>query len=54
MVDHTEEVELLGELLSTVSRLAVRNEFCQAIVDLGGLALVTQILTNNSDNAVRL
>ena len=29
---------ILSELCSTLSRLAVRNEFCQEVVDLGGLS----------------
>ncbi|OWK11789.1 ARMC6 [Cervus elaphus hippelaphus] len=39
---------ILSELCSTLSRLAVRNEFCQEVVDLGGLSvleLVKQVLS---------
>ncbi|XP_023562950.1 armadillo repeat-containing protein 6 [Octodon degus] len=39
---------VLGELCSTLARLAVRNEFCQEVVDLGGLdVLVTQLASCN-------
>jgi len=36
--------EVITELLPTLSRLAVRNEFCQEIVELGGLKFVSDIL----------
>ena len=37
----------LAELCSTLSRLAVRHEYCKDIVDLGGLKLVLEILEGN-------
>ncbi|XP_077894027.1 armadillo repeat-containing protein 6 isoform X2 [Ictidomys tridecemlineatus] len=37
---------VLSELFSTLSRLAVRNEFCQEIVDLGGLGILVTLLAN--------
>ncbi|KAM9686406.1 armadillo repeat-containing protein 6 isoform 1-T2 [Trichechus inunguis] len=43
---------VLGELCSTLSRLAVRNEFCQEIVDIGGLGILVGLLadyTNHQD-----
>ncbi|XP_019620441.1 PREDICTED: armadillo repeat-containing protein 6-like [Branchiostoma belcheri] len=36
-----------SEVCLTLSRLAVRNEFCQAIVDLGGLDLVLNVMRDN-------
>ncbi len=42
----------IGELCSTLGKLAVRNEFCQEIVDLGGLKMVLQILTENIKSQV--
>ncbi|XP_075405295.1 armadillo repeat-containing protein 6 [Tenrec ecaudatus] len=39
---------VLGELCSTLSRLAVRNEFCQEIVDLGGLGVLVALLDDGT------
>ncbi|XP_014921057.1 armadillo repeat-containing protein 6 [Acinonyx jubatus] len=41
---------VLSELCSTLSRLAVRNEFCQEVVDLGGLGVLVALLANCSDH----
>lgn len=38
---------VLSELCSTLSRLAVRSEFCQEVVDLGGLAILVDLLTDS-------
>ncbi|XP_036090270.1 armadillo repeat-containing protein 6 isoform X2 [Rousettus aegyptiacus] len=43
---------VLSELCSTLSRLAVRNEFCQEVVDLGGLSILVALLANCSDHQV--
>ncbi|XP_068197129.1 armadillo repeat-containing protein 6 [Antennarius striatus] len=43
-VDNT---SILSELCSTLSRLAVRNEFCQDICDLGGLKLMMTLLADS-------
>ncbi|XP_022353664.1 armadillo repeat-containing protein 6 isoform X2 [Enhydra lutris kenyoni] len=43
---------VLSELCSTLSRLAVRNEFCQEVVDLGGLGVLVALLANCSDHQV--
>lgn len=43
---------ILSELCSTLSRLAVRNEFCQEVVDLGGLSVLVALLTDCSDHQV--
>ncbi|NXP69193.1 ARMC6 protein, partial [Chloropsis cyanopogon] len=37
---------VLSELCATLSRLSVRNEFCQDIVDLGGLNLMVTLLAD--------
>ncbi|XP_051893822.1 armadillo repeat-containing protein 6 [Pristis pectinata] len=42
----TENPSVLSELCSTLSRLAVRNEFCQDIVDLGGLNFMVALLAD--------
>ncbi|XP_007943567.1 armadillo repeat-containing protein 6 [Orycteropus afer afer] len=41
---------VLGELCSTLSRLAVRNEFCQEIVDLGGLDVLVALLDDDTNH----
>lgn len=41
---------VLGELCSTLSRLAVRNEFCQDVVNLGGLSILVTLLANCGDH----
>ena len=47
-----EENAVLAEIFSTLGKLAVRNEFCQRIVDLGGLDLMLKVLHNNVKNKV--
>ncbi|XP_020385004.1 armadillo repeat-containing protein 6 isoform X1 [Rhincodon typus] len=42
----TDNPSVLSELCSTLSRLAVRNEFCQDIVDLGGLNFMVALLAD--------
>ncbi|NXD46289.1 ARMC6 protein, partial [Copsychus sechellarum] len=37
---------VLSELCATLSRLSVRNEFCQEIVDLGGLSFMVTLLAD--------
>lgn len=39
-----EDPGTVAELCSTLSRLAVRNEYCKDIVDLGGLQLILELL----------
>ncbi len=50
--DFQNDKAVLGELFSTLSRLAVRNEFCQEIMDLGGLILLLDTLESNMDHQV--
>lgn len=49
---HTGNNSVLSELCGTLSRLAVRNEFCQDIVDLGGLKFMANLLADNLDHQV--
>ena len=42
----------MGELFATLGRLAVRNEFCQDIMDLGGLQLMLGALEHNMAHQV--
>uniref|UniRef100_A0AAR2LNZ9 Armadillo repeat containing 6 n=1 Tax=Pygocentrus nattereri TaxID=42514 RepID=A0AAR2LNZ9_PYGNA len=46
---HPENMSVLSELCATLSRLAVRNEFCQDIVDLGGLKFMMTLLADSLD-----
>ncbi|XP_043909874.1 armadillo repeat-containing protein 6 isoform X2 [Protopterus annectens] len=43
----SENASVLGEICATLSRLAVRNEFCQDIVDLGGLNFMVALLADS-------
>lgn len=43
---------MLEELFATLACLAVRNEFCQEIVDLGGLPLFLSALESTLDHQV--
>ncbi|XP_067932090.1 armadillo repeat-containing protein 6-like [Watersipora subatra] len=43
---------VLADIFATLGRLAVRNEFCQKIVDLGGLTLMLDLLTRNIKHKV--
>uniref|UniRef100_A0A3Q1EHJ8 Armadillo repeat containing 6 n=1 Tax=Acanthochromis polyacanthus TaxID=80966 RepID=A0A3Q1EHJ8_9TELE len=44
---HLGNTSVLSELCATLSRLAVRNEFCQDICDLGGLKLMMTLLADS-------
>ncbi|XP_026877545.2 armadillo repeat-containing protein 6 [Electrophorus electricus] len=46
---HPGNLSVLSELCATLSRLAVRNEFCQDIVDLGGLKFMMTLLADSLD-----
>ncbi|XP_059418702.1 armadillo repeat-containing protein 6-like [Carassius carassius] len=46
---HPENTSVLSELCGTLSRLAVRDEFCQDIVDLGGLRFMITLLADSLD-----
>lgn len=46
------DVEMASELCVTLSRLAVRNEYCKDIVDLGGLKMVLKLLQDHTTNQV--
>uniref|UniRef100_A0A8I5TQ16 Armadillo repeat-containing protein 6 n=1 Tax=Pongo abelii TaxID=9601 RepID=A0A8I5TQ16_PONAB len=41
---------ILSELCGTLSRLAIRNEFCQEVVDLGGLSILVSLLADCNDH----
>ncbi|XP_068127379.1 armadillo repeat-containing protein 6 isoform X2 [Hyperolius riggenbachi] len=46
----TDNVGVLSELCATISRLCVRNEFCQDVVDLGGLNFMVALLADCIDH----
>ncbi|XP_076152120.1 armadillo repeat-containing protein 6 isoform X1 [Alosa pseudoharengus] len=48
--EHPQNTPVLSELCATLSRLAVRNEFCQDIVDLGGLKFMIDLLADSLDS----
>ncbi|KAK2822303.1 hypothetical protein Q5P01_022368 [Channa striata] len=48
---HHDNPSVLSELCATLSRLAVRNEFCQDICDLGGLKLMMTLLADSYESA---
>ena len=50
--DYADDKSVLGELFLTLSKLAVRNEFCQEIMELGGLDLMLPALGQSMDNQV--
>ncbi|XP_070830344.1 armadillo repeat-containing protein 6 [Chaetodon trifascialis] len=47
---HFDNTSVLSELCATLSRLAVRNEFCQDICDLGGLKLMMTLLADSYES----
>lgn len=47
---HLADGETVTELCNTLARLAVRNEFCQEIVDLGGLTLVLDAMHAHAEH----
>ncbi|XP_019954854.2 armadillo repeat-containing protein 6 [Paralichthys olivaceus] len=48
---HPDNSSVLTELCATLSRLAVRNEFCQDICDLGGLKFMMTLLADSYETA---
>ncbi|XP_020636648.3 armadillo repeat-containing protein 6 [Pogona vitticeps] len=42
----TDDCSVLSEICATLARLSVRNEFCQDIVDLGGLNFIVALLAD--------
>ncbi|KAK2895375.1 armadillo repeat-containing protein 6 isoform X1 [Channa argus] len=48
---HLNNMSVVSEICATLSRLAVRNEFCQDICDLGGLKLMIKLLGDSYESA---
>ena len=49
---HVDNFSVLSELCATLSRLAVRNEYCQDICDLGGLKFMMTLLVDSYESQV--
>ncbi|KAJ3594885.1 hypothetical protein NHX12_004190 [Muraenolepis orangiensis] len=47
---HPDNSAVLSELCATLARLAVRNEFCQEICDLGGLKFMMTLLADSFES----
>lgn len=50
---HLNNTSVLSDICATLSCLAVRNEFCQDISDLGGLKLMLTLLADSYETSVR-
>lgn len=50
IMEHYKDVEVASELCVTLSRLAVRNEYCKDVVDMGGLKMVLKLLQDHTSN----
>uniref|UniRef100_T1E6H4 Armadillo repeat-containing protein 6 n=3 Tax=Crotalus TaxID=8728 RepID=T1E6H4_CROHD len=46
----TDDCSVLSEVCATLARLSVRNEFCQEIMDLGGLNFIVALLADCIDH----
>ena len=51
-VDFPDKPEVMSELFATVSKLVVRNEFCQAVMDMGGIHLILRAFQDSIANKV--
>ncbi len=49
-----EDHSVVAEAFFTLSKLSVRNEFCQQLLDCGGVALIFESLGNHVENQVRI
>lgn len=50
---HLNNTSVLSDICATLSCLAVRNEFCQDISDLGGLKLMLTLLADSYETPVK-
>ena len=49
---YAENVGVLGELFLTLGSLAVRNEFCEEVLSLGGIQFILKAFENNISDKV--
>jgi len=45
--EHVGDSEVLMELFQLIGKLSVRDEFCQKVLELGGVASILSALQNN-------
>ena len=50
--EHVDDSELLMELFELIGRLSVRDEFCQKVLELGGVASILSALQNSISDKV--
>ena len=50
--EHVGDSEVLMELFQLIGKLSVRDEFCQKVLELGGVASILSALQNNVDDKV--
>jgi len=50
--EHVDDSELMVELFELIGRLSVRDEFCQKVLELGGVASILSALQNSITDKV--
>lgn len=50
--EHVGDSEVMVELFQLIGRLSVRDEFCQKVLELGGVASILSALQNSISNKV--
>ena len=50
--EHVDDSELMVELFELIGRLSVRDEFCQKVLELGGVASILSALQNSISDKV--
>jgi len=50
--EHVDDSELMVELFELIGRLSVRDEFCQKVLELGGVAIILSALQNSITDKV--
>lgn len=53
MPAYEDNADVLPEIFQTISRLAVRDEFCRQVLDLGGVKKILTILSVNLQHQVK-
>lgn len=52
MAAYEDNADVLPEIFQAISRLAVRDEFCRQVLDLGGIKQILTILSVNLQHQV--
>lgn len=50
--EHAGDLEVMVELFDLIGKLSVRDEFCQKVLELGGVACILSALQNSISNKV--